>query len=71
MGTALIRTLQMKFVLILIAAFLMVISTNMVLTNRLFHKEYTQAVEAEAFAVGQGLKAQVERLLAYGYPSRI
>lgn len=63
-----IKTLQTKLVLILIAVFLMVISINMILTNRLFQEEYTQAIEAEAFAIGEGLAGQAERLLAYGLP---
>lgn len=68
MGIGMIKSLQTKIVLILLAVFMMSISINLILANQVFHEEYTQAVEAEAFAVGQGLKAQVERLLSYGLP---
>lgn len=63
-----LKSLQTKVVLILLAVFAMSISINLLLTKQVFQEEYTQAAEAEAFAVGQGLKAQVERLLSYGLP---
>lgn len=62
------RTLQTKIMLILLAVFLLTLSINVFFTSRIFRAEYTGAVEGELFAVGQGLKVQVERLLGYGLP---
>ncbi|MDT8903407.1 sensor histidine kinase [Anaeroselena agilis] len=62
------KTLQTKITLILLAVFLLTLSVNVFITGRIFRAEYTGAVEGELFAVGQGLKVQVERLLGYGLP---
>lgn len=62
------RTLQTKIMLILLAVFLLALAINVFFTSKIFRAEYTGAVEGEVFAVGQGLKVQVERLLGYGLP---
>ena len=62
------RTLQTKIMIILLAVFLLALVINVFFTSRIFRAEYTGAVEGELFAVGQGLKVQVERLLGYGLP---
>lgn len=63
-----IRTLQTKIMIILLAGFLLALVINVFFTGRIFRAEYTDAVEGELFAVGQGVKVQVERLLGYGLP---
>ncbi len=67
-GSDMARTLQTKIMLILLAVFLLTLSINVFFTGKIFRAEYTGAVEGELFAVGQGLKVQVERLLGYGLP---
>ncbi len=62
------KTLQTKIMLILLAVFLLALGLNVFLTSRILRAEYSNAVEGELFAVGQGLKIQVERLLGYGLP---
>ncbi|MDR7869013.1 MAG: ATP-binding protein [Sporomusaceae bacterium] len=62
------RTLKAKIMIILLAGFLLALVINVFFTSRIFRAEYTDAVEGELFAVGQGLKVQVERLLGYGLP---
>ncbi len=62
------RTLQTKIMLILLAVFLLALAINVFFTSKIFRAEYTGAVEGELFAVGQGLRVQVERLLGYGLP---
>jgi signal transduction histidine kinase len=65
-GSDMDRTLQTKIMLILLAVFLLALAINVFFTSQIFRAEYTDAVEGELFAVGQGLKVQVERLLCYG-----
>jgi signal transduction histidine kinase len=60
------KTLQTKIVLTLVLVLFSVLGVNFVLTSNIFRAEYTHAAEAEALAVGQSLRAQVERLMEYG-----
>ncbi len=62
------KTLQTKIVLTLVLVLFSVLGINFVLTSNIFLAEYTSAVETEALAVGQSLRAQLERLMEYGLP---
>lgn len=63
-----LNKLQIKILLILFVVLSVTISANYYLSNYILRAEFASAVKAENFAIGQGLKLQVERLLSYGLP---
>ncbi len=60
--------LSSKISFILLLILLLTIGTNSWLTNRMFVKEYTQALTAEVLIIGESLKLQLDRLLGLEIP---
>ena len=62
------KKLHTKILLILLVVLMTTIGVNYYFGNKILETEFSKAVKAEVFAIGQGLKLQVERLLSYGMP---
>jgi len=61
-------TLRVKIVVITITIIILSISANSVINSVIFVNEYTDALGGKAFAVGQSLKIQLDRLLKLNIP---
>lgn len=61
-------TLRVKIVVITITIIILSISANSVINSVIFVNEYTDALGEKAFAAGQSLKIQLDRLLKLNIP---